>query len=116
MMATLLKDGNALRSYRRAVINLFTSHYADLNSVLESSMLSFADKAFAAGLISSSVMENINFSSIYEEFKVGLQLCRSISEVQERWKTLTDILEDIGGPASFVGRILNEKMSSLTGM
>ena len=79
-------------------------------------MLSFANKAFAAGLISSSVMENINFSSIYEEFKVGLELCRSISEVQERWKTLTGILEDIGGPVGMAGRILNEKMSSLTGM
>ena len=116
MMATLSNDDNTLKSYKRAVMNVFTSYYAILNSVLEVCVEPFAYKAFAAGLISSTVMKNKTFSSIYDEFKVGLELCKSISEVQKQWKTLTDILEDLGGPASAAGRDLEEKLSSLTCM
>ena len=116
MMATLSNDGNALESYRRAVINVFTSHYAGLSSSVEGTMDSFASKAYSVGLISSPVMKNKNFSSIYEEIKVELELCKSISEVRKRWKSLTDILEDLGGPAGVAGRDLKENLSSLTGM
>ena len=115
-MATLSNDGNALKNYRRAVSDVFNLHYAMLISVLEGSMRSFASKAFEAGLITFSSMQNSVFSSIFREFKISLEFCRSISEVQERWKTLTDILEDLGGPASIVGRELNKQLSSLTGM
>ena len=110
LMATLSNDSNALKNYRRAVSDVFNLHYARLISVLEGSMRSFASKAFEAGLITFLVMQNSDFSSIFQEFKIGLQLCRSISEVQERciWKTLTDILEDLGGPASIAGRELNK--------
>ena len=116
MMATLSNDGNALRNYTRAVIGIFISYYPKLSSAVEGTMDSFASKAYSARLISSPVMKNKNFSNIFEEFKIGLQLCRSISEVQERWKTLTDILEELGGPASIAGRELNKQLSSLTGM
>ena len=112
-MATLSNDGNALKNYRRAVSDVFNLHYAMLISVLEGSMRSFASKVFEAGLI---FMQNSDFFSIFQDFKIGLQLCGSISEVQERWKTLTDILEDLGGPASIAGRELNKQLSSLTGM
>ena len=77
-------------------------------------MDSFA-RAYSAGLISSPVMKNKNFSSINEEeFEVGLELYKSVSEVRKRWKSLTDILEDLGGPAGVAGRNLKEKLSSLT--
>ena len=116
MMAMFSNDVNALRSYRRAVMNVFTSHYAILRSVLWGSMEVFASEAFSRDLISFSVMKNKEFSSIYEEFKAGLELCKSVSEVQKRLKSLTDILLDLGGPASVAGRDLDEKLSSLTGM
>ena len=110
------KSDKALRNYTRAVMGVFTSYYAKLSSAVEGTMDSFASKAYSAGLISSPVMKNKNFSNIYEEFKVGLELCKSISEVRKRWKSLTDILEDLGGPAGVAGRDLKEKLSSLTGM
>ena len=116
MMTTLSNDVNALRSYRRAVIKVFISHYDRLRSVVERIMESFASKAYSEGLISFSVMKNKEFSSIYEEFKAGLEICGSILEVQERWTILTDIFEDLGGPAGEAGRDLKEKLSSLTGM
>ena len=115
-MATLSNDGNALKSYRRAVKNIVTSHYSRLCSVLVGSMEEFASKAFAARLISWEVMKDKNFSSIYHDFNAGLEFCVSISEVQKRWKILTHILEDLGGPASIAGRDLNKQLSSLTGM
>ena len=110
------KSDKALRNYTRAVTAVFTSYYAKLSSAVEGTMDSFASKAYSAGLISSPVMKNKNFSSIYEEFKVGLELCKSVSEIRKRWKSLTDILEDLGGPAGVAGRDLKEKLSSLTGM
>ena len=116
MMATLSNDINALRSYRKAVMNVFISHYDRLRSVLIGSMEWFASKAYAAALISFSVMITKDFASIFDQFKVGLELCGSILEVQKRWKTLTDILEDLGGPVGSVGKDLNKKLSSLTGM
>ena len=115
MMATLSNDINALRSYRKAVMNVFISHYDRLRLVLESSMESFVSQAYAAHLISSYMMTR-DFASIFDQFKVGVELCGSILEVQKRWKILTDILEDLGGPVGSVGRDLNEKLSSLTGM
>ena len=108
-------ESNVLTSYTRAVINVFTSYYAKLSSAVEGTMDLFASKAYSAGLISSPVMKNKEFSSIYEEFKVGLELCKSISEVRKQWKTLTDILEDLGGPAGVAGRDLKEKLSYLPG-
>ena len=117
-MATLSNDANALRSYRRDVVNVFISHYDRLRLVVEGIMESFASKAFSADMISFSVLvtENDQFSCIFGEFKAGLEICQSISEVQERCKSLTDILEDLGGPVRAVARDLNEKLSSLTGM
>ena len=79
-------------------------------------MEEFASKAFAARLISVEVMNDKNFSSIYHEFNAGLEFCVSISEVKKRWKILTNILEDLGGPARVAGWDLNKKLSSLTGM
>ena len=108
-------ESNFLTSYRRAVIDIFTSYYAKLSSAVEGTMDSFASKAYSAGLISSTVMKNKNFSSIYEEFKVGLELCKSVSEVRKQWKSLTDILEDLGGPAGVAGRDLNKELSHLPG-
>ena len=115
MMATLSNDVNALRSYRRAVVDVIISYYAIFNSVLEGSMDSFASKAYAARLISSYMMTR-DFASIFDQFKVGLELCGSILEVQKRWKILTDILVDLGGPVGVAGSDLNKKLSSLIGM
>ena len=58
-------------------------------------------------------MKDKNFSSIYHKFNAGLEFCVSI---KKRWKILTNILEDLGGPARVAGWDLNKKLSSLTGM
>ena len=57
----MANDGNALKSCRRAVMNVFISYYAILSSVLEESMVSSAHKAFAADLISLTVMIDKKF-------------------------------------------------------
>ena len=106
-------DDKALKRYRRDVIKTFTSFYANLSAVLEGTMETFSNKAYSSGLISSSVM---TFFNIYQEFKAGLELCRSISEIQERWKSLIDILEDLGGSPRMAGRNLYETLTNLDGM
>ena len=116
MMATVSNEVDSLRSYKRAVVNVFNSHHAILNSVLENCMAPFAEHTFAAGLISISDMRTKKFASIFSQFIFGLELCGSILEVQKRWKILIDILEDLGGPPRMAGRNLNEELSSLTGM
>ena len=112
----MANDDKALRSYRQAVINVFNSFYANLSAAVKGAMESFAAKAFAADLISSPDMNNRTFYNIYQEFQAGLNLCRSILEIQKRWKSLTDILVDLGGPARMAGMYLNEELTKLNGM
>ena len=112
----MANDDKALRSYRQAVINVFNSFYANLSAAVEGTMELFAAKAFAGDLISSPDMKNRTFYNIYQEFQAGLNLCRSILEIQKRWKSLTDILVDLGGPARMAGMYLNEELTKLSGM
>ena len=74
--------------------------------------MDFAIKAFAAHFTSSLNME---FASIFEQFKTGFESCRSISEIQQRYKRFIDILLDIGGPVGDTGKEIEEKLSHLTG-
>ena len=101
-----------ITSYRRAVIDVFVSHYDRLRSVLKGNMEDFASKAYSKQLISSLLME---FPSIFEQFKTGFESCRSISEIQQRYKCFIDILLDIGGPVGDTGKEIEEKLSNLTG-
>ena len=101
-----------ITSYRRAVIDVFVSYYDRIRSVLEGNMVSFASRAYSAHFISSLNME---FASIFELFKTGFESCRSISEIQQRYKCFIDILLDIGGPVGVVGKEIEEKLSNLTG-
>ena len=101
-----------ITSYRRAVIDVFVSHYDRLRSVLKGSVEDFASKAYSKQLISSLLME---FASIFEQFKTGFESCRSISEIQQRYKCFIDILLDIGGPVGDTGKEIEGKLSNLTG-
>ena len=101
-----------ITSYRRAVVDVFVSYYDRIRSVLEGNMVSFSSKAFAAHFISSQFME---FASIFEQFKTGFESCRSISEIQQRYKRFIDILLNIGGPVGYTGKEIEEKLSNLTG-
>ena len=105
-----------LRSYRLAVIDVFDAHYDILSSSLKKSIDTFADKAFQAHLISESVWEEKNYSSIVHEFKTRLKLCKSTLEVQTQCRSFIEILEDLNGPARIVGRDLCEELQKLFGM
>ena len=115
-----------LKTYRRVVVYIFTSCYADLSSALEVAINTFAERAVTAGLISDPVMRatvrcshdqyNKCFSDITNDFKVGLGLMKSAEDILKHCKKLTQILEDIGGPVAIVGRELDVKLSTLAGM
>ena len=101
-----------ITSYRRAVVDVFVSYYNRIRSVLKGNMEDFTSRAYTAHFISSHTME---FASIFEHFKDGFESCRSISEIQQRYKCFIDILLDIGGPVGDVGKEIEEKLSNLTG-
>ena len=100
-----------ITSYRRSVIDVFVSQYDRLRSVLKGSVEDFASKAYSAHFIPSQDME---FASIFEQFKTGFESCRSISEIQQRYKCFIDILLDIGGVVRVVGKEI-EELTNLTG-
>ena len=99
-------------SYRRAVIDVFILHYDRIRYVLKGNMEDFVSRVYAAHLISS---QNMEFVNIFEQFKTGFKSCRSILEIQQRYKCFIDILLDIGGPVEVVGKEIEEKLSNLTG-
>ena len=101
-----------ITSYRRAVVDVFVSYYDKICNVLKGNIEDFAGRAFAAHFIASLNME---FATIFEQFRTGFETCRSISEIQQRYKCFIDILLDIGGPVEVVGKELEEKLSYLTG-
>ena len=101
-----------ITSYRRDVIDVFVSYYDRICTVLEENMLSFTSKVYSAKLISSHTME---FLSIFKQFKAGFKSCRSISEIQQRYKCFIDILLDIGGPVGDTGKEIEEELANLTG-
>ena len=112
--------------YKKAVVYIFTSQYANLSSILKGSIKTFADRAYSAGLISGPVKEatvqcthdqySKCFADIVNEFTAVFQLKRSIEDIREHCQKLTQILEDIGGPVAIVGRELNAKLATLAGM
>ena len=101
-----------INGYRRAVVGVFISYYDRIRTVLEENMVSFVSKVYSKQLISSQDME---FASIFEQFKTGFESCRSISEIQQRYKCFIDILLDIGGPVGGVGKEIEEELTNLTG-
>ena len=104
---------DSLESYRKAVIDTFNSQYANLSSALQGCITKFTEEAFAASLISESVMRSENFADIANEFKTGLKLRKTVEEIQTLCHCLVRILEDLGGPAAIVGRDLATELSTL---
>ena len=105
---------DSLESYRKAVIDTFNSQYANLSSALQGCMTKFTEEAFAASLISESVMRSENFADIANEFKTGLKLRKTVEEIQTHYHCLVRILEDLGGPAAIVGSNLAAELSILS--
>ena len=94
-----------------SVIDVFVSYSYKIHSELKAIMVDFVGRAYSAKFISSQDME---FASIFEQFKTGFESCRSISEIQQRYKCFIDILLDIGGPVGDTGKEIEEKLSNLT--
>ena len=109
---TMAANTEDIASYRRAVINVFVSYYDRIRSVLKVKMEDFTSRAYSAHLISS---QNMEFTSIFEQFKTGFQLCSSILEIQQRYQSFIDILLDIGGPVGDTGKEIEEELANLTG-
>ena len=107
----------ALKAYKRAVISVIQSQYADLSSVLhERTMARFVEKAFTVDLISEPVMRSENYDEIISEFTTGLRLKMSVVEVQTDCYHLIEILKDLRGPSASTGRNLALKLSHLDSM
>ena len=105
---------DSLESYKKAVIDVFNSQYANLSSALQGCMTKkFTEEAFAASLISESVMRSENFADIANELKTGLKLGKTVEEIQTNCHRLVRILEDLGGPATIVGRNFAAELSTL---
>ena len=101
-----------INGYRRTVIGIFISHYDRIRNILKKNMMDFASKAYAAHFTSSLNME---FASIFEQFKTGFELCMSILEIQQRYECFIDILLNIGGPVEVAGKEINKELTNLTG-
>ena len=104
---------NSIETYRKAAIDAFNSQYANLSSALQGCMTKFTEEAFAAGLISESIMKSESFTNIASEFKTGMKLRKTVEEIQTHCHCLVRILEDLGGPAAIVGRNLAAELSTL---
>ena len=115
-----------LKTYKRAVVYILTSHYADLKSVLEKCINELAGVALQASLISFPVMRatvrcshdqySECFADIINDLIVGLELMKNVDDVLKHCQKFTQILRDLGGPVAIVGNEVDSKLSTLPGM
>ena len=104
-----ISETEGIKSYRRDVIGVLTSHYATLSQLIqEETFKTFAEQAYSEKLIPSPVTD---FFSVFEQFKASLRLCRSHLEIEQQCKCLTDILLELGGPVKVVGKQIEEKLT-----
>ena len=117
-MAICVSDDEtmALRPYRIAIIEIFDSRFARLNSALQETIKPFVNRAFEAGLITEQVKDEKNFNSVIVEFKNGLEWCKSVTEIQDQCKSFVEILEDLRGPARMAGKDLRQELQKVFGM
>ena len=101
-----MAESVALESYRKDIVDVFNSYYDKLSSVLDGCIESFVKKAYAAQLISEQVMKDKNFSNVFSELKVGLELKTTEADMLKHCECIIKILEDLGGPAAIVGKYL----------
>ena len=105
----LISETEGIKSYRRDVIGVLTSHYATLSQLIqEETFKTFAEQAYSEKLIPSPVTD---FFSVFEQFKASLRLCRSHLEIEQHCKCLTDILLELSGPVKVVGKQIEEKLT-----
>ena len=110
-MATV-DESDGLTKYRETVVTVFNSQYYVLRSAVEDSMQEFAGKAYAAHMISKSVMRSKDFYSITTDFLDGLNFKNSVQDIQQYCQRFIDILEDLGGPALEAARLLSIRWSA----
>ena len=108
-------DPKAIKSYRKAVVDLLDTNFSKLNSVLEGCLEAFIRKAFEAKLISDQVMKDKSFNGMISEFKAGMEWCRNTFEIHSRFTDFSEILESLGGPAKTAGQDLYAKLLILDG-
>ena len=114
-MASMLEakpEEEAVKKYRRVVVEQFNSRYDAISSVLEGSMQKFVEKAYAAHLISDAVMKSKDFSKIATDFKAGLQFKHTVLDIQQYCQRFLDILEDLGGPSVDAAKHLEIRWSA----
>ena len=106
VMFSTMAESIALESYRKDIADVFNSYYDKLSLVLDGCIESFVKKAYAAQLISEQVMKDKNFTNVFSELKVGLELKTTEAEMLKHCECVIKILEDLGGPAATVGKYL----------
>ena len=79
-------------------------------------MESFVKKAYSVQLISEQVMKDKKFTSVFSEFKAGLDLKTTEEEMQKHCECFIKILDNLGGPAASAGKCIAEKLATLKGM
>ena len=85
----------AVKKYRRVVVEEFNSQYAAISSVLDGSMSKFVEKARGAHLISETVMKSKDFSMIATEFLAGLNFKVTVLDIQQYCQRFLDIQLEI---------------------
>ena len=106
-----MAESVALERYRKDIVDVFNSYYDKLSSVLDGCIESFVKKAYAAQLISEQVMKDKNFTNVFSELKVGLELKSTEADMLKHCECVIKILEDLGGPAAIVGKYLAARLT-----
>ena len=110
-------ETNSLNSYRRSVINVFHDHFARLVSAMKGCVKEFAEKAYEANLICTTVMKDEDCTSIYLEFKTVLEFCDSVSQIRDKCECFIQILKGLSGAARMAGECFEKKLPGhLSGM
>ena len=76
-------------------------------------MESFVEKAYSVQLISEQAMKDKKFTSVFSEFKAGLDFKTTEEDMKKHCECFIKILDNLGGPATLAGKCIAEKLATL---
>ncbi|XP_019852754.1 PREDICTED: uncharacterized protein LOC109582479 [Amphimedon queenslandica] len=94
----------------KAVIDdVLVSHYDTLTSLTKSSLLSLANKLYAAGLISEGVKEKCTMEEFLGEFRTSLGFKKELSQVEEHCQKFLSSFVAVRGSYADAGKYLSQE-------
>ena len=105
---------------KNCIKGVLQSHFVSLCELWESSIKTFADKLYGAGIITDEVRKNPENGKIIECFRTGFSFRNELPEIEKYCTTFFDVFYEVGGPfihaAEEIKKVIKDTIRELQGV